>query len=112
MIWTIILAAVFAVILAVKNRPHGLGDKTKCPHCGSENVHIGKRGFSVSQGIAMAVAMFLSRLVVAAIIMKVTEQPINLDGFYLAPILGLLLGFIGAGNLRGKCIACGKGFDI
>jgi len=112
MIWTIILAAVFAVYLAVKYRPHGLGEKTKCPYCGSENVQIGKRGFSVSQGIAMAVVMALSRLVVAAIVMKVNEQPINLDGIYLAPILGLLLGFVGAGNLHGKCIACGKGFDV
>ena len=112
MIWTIILAAVFAVILAVKNKPHGLGEKTKCPSCGSENVNIGKRGFSFAQGIGMAVALPLSRLVVAAIIWKVTEQPINTDGLYLAAGLGLLLGFIGAGNLRGTCIACGKKFDI
>ena len=100
MIWTIILAAVFAVILAVKNKPHGLGEKTKCPFCGSENVNIGKRGFSFAQGIGMAVALPLSRLVVAAIVWKVTEQPINTDGLYLAAGLGLLLGFIGAGNLR------------
>ena len=112
MIWTIILAAVFAVILAVKNKPHGLGEKAKCPHCGSENIHIGKRGYSFAQGIGMAVALLLSRLVVAAIIMKVTEQTINMDGSYLAAVLGLLLGFVGAGNLHGKCIACGKGFDI
>ena len=112
MIWTIILAAVFAVILAVKNKPHGLGDNPKCPYCGSENVQVRKRGFSFAQGIAMAVAMFLARILVSAIVMKVTDNPINMDGFYLAPILGILLGFVGAGNLRGSCVACGKSFDI
>lgn len=112
MIWTIILAAVFAVILAVKNKPHGLGEKAKCPHCESENVHIGKRGYSFAQGLSMAVALPLSRLVVAAIIARMSEQPVDTDGFILAAVLGLLLGFVGAGNLHGKCIACGKGFDI
>ena len=112
MIWTFILAAVLAVYLWFKNKPKGAGEHVKCPYCNSENVHIGKRGYSFSQGIAMAVILFLLRFVVAGIQMKATGGAINLDGFYLFPILGLLMGFIGAGNMHGKCISCGKGFDL
>lgn len=112
MIWTIILAAALAAYLWFKNRPKGAGGHVKCPYCNSENVNIGKRGYSMTQGIAMAVVLFLLRLVVAGITMKVTGDPINLDGFYLFPVIGLLMGFIGAGNLHGRCIACGKGFDM
>ena len=112
MLWTLILAAVLAVYLYVKNKPKGAGEHVKCPYCKSENVNIGKRGYSFAQGAAMAVALFLIRLVVAGIQMKVSGDSINLDGMVVSPLLGLLMGFIGAKNLHGRCIACGKDFSL
>lgn len=53
----------------------------KCPFCGSENVTTYKRGFSWLLGCL---------------------------GFFIAPLIGLLIGFVGKDKLMHKCEYCGK----
>jgi hypothetical protein len=114
MIWTILLAAVIAAYLYFTNRPHGMGEKVTCPHCGSDNVHIEKRGYSFRQGLSMAIAMLLLRILISTVEVKagVKVESTLVDNLLLSAGIGLLFGFIGARNLQGRCIACGKTFRL
>ena len=59
--------------------------KTKCPKCGSTNIHIDRQGYDYGGGCCGAIC--------------------------LGP-LGLLCGGIGSKRLKGHCLSCGKKFDI
>ena len=53
----------------------------RCPRCHSSSIHCTKRGFSFGWGLL---------------------------GFFLIPVVGVLLGCIGSKKIRCHCLNCGK----
>lgn len=53
----------------------------RCPRCHSSSIHCTKRGFSFGWGLL---------------------------GFFLIPVIGVLLGCIGSKKIRCHCLNCGK----
>lgn len=59
-------------------------DKLNCPKCGSQHIHAEKRGFNMKRGFAL--------------------------GLTIAPGVGLVSGFVGAGKIWLTCLKCGYRF--
>lgn len=57
------------------------GRLARCPRCHSTSIHCTKRGYSFGWGLL---------------------------GFFLIPVVGLLLGCIGSKKIRCHCLNCGK----
>ena len=55
--------------------------REKCPFCGSDNIYVYRRGYSRLLGII---------------------------GFFLVPVIGLLIGYVGQDDLMQKCNDCGN----
>ena len=90
--------------------------KIKCPNCGSENIVIHKRGYSVLLGILGMIIFFVVYAVYWIITtdygnQNETTQTLMIalakNQFIIAALLGLLMGFLGMNGLRGKCLDCG-----
>lgn len=62
-----------------------LNTLNKCPSCDSKNVYINKQGYNAGSGAA---------------------------GCCLCGLPGLLCGAFGGNKLKGKCLKCGKEFDV
>lgn len=60
-------------------------DIIRCPHCGSTNLHVDKKGFSTGKAIT---------------------------GALLTNVAGLLAGFIGSGKTEVTCLKCGRKMKI
>lgn len=127
MIWTIILAIVLGIYISIRSKAPVKrdGEVGTCPVCGSDKIHIHKRGYSI--GLGLVLALILTVFYFAVSIFTTARSGIYLtldeDGQFvrsatmlfggIVPIvLGLLLGFAGSGSLRGKCLSCGKDFDM
>ena len=92
-----------------------------CPHCKSSNVIVHKRGYSLLLGILGMVAFFFiyatywiissdyghQNETVQAIMFQAAKSEL-----IFAALLGLLCGFLGKNELRGKCLNCRKSFKV
>ena len=58
----------------------------RCPHCGSQQLSVGEKGFSTRKAIAGALLL-------------------NMAG-------GILCGLLGSGKTKVTCLKCGRKMDV
>lgn len=94
--------------------------KVKCPRCGGTNVIVHNRGYSLLQGIVLAVVLVLVDWVFTLVGVDYEGMSdAGQTGFVLGllvkgvPIFlfGLLLGLIGKNKLVARCLNCKNKFD-
>ena len=94
----------------------------KCPKCGSENVVIVKRGYSLLGGIVWGILFVFLYFMYTVINDGATFSSLSeagqagyATGMFLIMIplflLGLFFGLIGKNELVATCLKCGKKFD-
>ena len=96
--------------------------KVKCPKCGSENVVIQKRGYSLLGGILWGVLFVIVYFFYTAFAHGSTFSALDEAGqtgyafgmlLTMVPLFlfGLLFGLIGKNDLVATSLKCGKKFD-
>lgn len=93
----------------------------RCPKCGGTNTHVYRRGYSVGLGLLGAVALvfiFMAWTILSSDYLHADEVVktvvvLEFRSRLVWPLaIGLLCGFIGKNELRGKCLDCGKKFRL
>ena len=95
--------------------------KVSCPNCGSDNVLVMKRGYSLGLGLVGMVVFFIGYMIIWIVSTDYASQDATTQGlmvslaerqFIIAGLLGLLVVLIGKNKLKGKCVDCKKKFTI
>lgn len=92
-----------------------------CPNCNSTNVVIYKRGYSLLLGLIWVPVFFFIYAAYWIVTSGYAHEDTTTQNLMFAlargrlitaGLLGLLMGFIGKNELRGKCLDCGKKFRV